>query len=220
MKRDLNVFDFLQAVFRFRFIACIQIQNFSGRFTFPFEYFTKASLSWQPWSEKTLPIRFVLSTRTTAFIFIFSFMVYANPATILMYLNSNDEGPGRKRPKTEFTNITRPSFFFVTLFCIEHSFIYLFTHFLFLKLFPSFVYFDILWQVATTHATGTQIVRAKMTSLDAIFCRGNKSSSRSLARFCHRKHKKSTARASALVKILCSTVGKSSAWDVMGFVTK
>ena len=35
----------------------------------------------------------------------------------------------------------------------------------------------------TTHATGTQIVRAKMTSLDAIFCRGNKSSSRSLARF-------------------------------------
>ena len=36
---------------------------------------------------------------------------------------------------------------------------------------------------ATTHATGTQIVRAKMTSLDAIFCRGNKSSSRSIARF-------------------------------------
>ena len=40
-----------------------------------------------------------------------------------------------------------------------------------------------------------QIVRAKMTSLDAIFCRGNRSSSRSLARR-RRKHKTSTARAS------------------------
>ena len=49
---------------------------------------------------------------------------------------------------------------------------------------------------ATTHATGTQIVRAKMTSLDAIFYRGNMSRSRSHARFCRRKHKKSTARAS------------------------
>ena len=48
---------------------------------------------------------------------------------------------------------------------------------------------------ATTHATGTQIVRAKMTSLDAIFCRGNNSSSRSLARFYRRKHKKSKSRA-------------------------
>ena len=65
--------------------------------------------------------------------------------------------------------------------------------------FRLFVCFDILWQLATTHATGTQIVRAKMTLLDAIFCRGNKSSTRSLAcfcSFCRRKHKKSTARAS------------------------
>ena len=29
--------------------------------------------------------------------------------------------------------------------------------------------FDILWQHVTTHMTGMQIVRAKMTSLDAIF---------------------------------------------------
>ena len=64
--------------------------------------------------------------------------------------------------------------------------------------FRLFVCFDILWQLATTHATGTQIVRAKMTSLDAIFCRGNKSSSRSLARCCCRKQKKSTARASSM----------------------
>ena len=53
-------------------------------------------------------------------------------------------------------------------------------------------------QLPTTHATGTQIVSAKMMSLDAIFCRGNKSSSRSFVRFCRRKHKKSTARASRL----------------------
>ena len=58
---------------------------------------------------------------------------------------------------------------------------------------------------ATTHATGTQIVRDKMTSLDAIFCRGNKSSSRSLARFCRRKHKKPIARASCSWKNLSST---------------
>ena len=58
---------------------------------------------------------------------------------------------------------------------------------------------------ATTHATGKQIVRAKMTSLDAIFCRGNKSSSHFLARFYSRKHKKSTARASRSWKKLSST---------------
>ena len=74
--------------------------------------------------------------------------------------------------------------------------------------FRLFVCFDILWQLATTHATGTQIVRAKMTLLDAIFCRGNKSSSRSLARFCsfcRRKHRKSTARASRSWKKVTST---------------
>ena len=57
---------------------------------------------------------------------------------------------------------------------------------------------------ATTHATGTQIVRAKMTSLDAIFCWGNKSSSCSLARFCRRKQKLYRSRFS-LVKNLSST---------------
>ena len=54
----------------------------------------------------------------------------------------------------------------------------------------------LFWENATTHTTETQIVRAKMRSPEAIFCRGNKSSSRSLSRFCDRKHKKSTARAS------------------------
>ena len=63
-----------------------------------------------------------------------------------------------------------------------------------------FVCFDIRWQLVTTHACNNTperdaILRAKMTSLDAIFRRGNKSSSSSLARFCCRKHKKSTVQA-------------------------
>ena len=58
---------------------------------------------------------------------------------------------------------------------------------------------------ATTHVTGTQIVRAKVTSLDAIFCRGNKSSSRSLARFSRRKHKNLPLALRAREKELSST---------------
>ena len=61
----------------------------------------------------------------------------------------------------------------------------------------------------TTHATGKQIVRAKMTSLDAIFCRGNKSSFRSLARFCRRKHKNLPLALRARDKIWALLVGKS-----------
>ena len=110
-------------------------------------------------------------------------MAYANIAT-------------NPKMETELTNITRQHFCSLHFLCIEQSFIY-FIYFLFIsEFFPLFVCFDILWENATTHATGTQIVRAKMRSLDAIFCRGNKSSSRSLSRFCHRKHKTSTARAS------------------------
>ena len=80
--------------------------------------------------------------------------------------------------------------------------ILLFTLFTFsyLNFFLLFVCFDIRWQLETTHACNNTpdrdaILRAKMTSLDAIFCRGNKSSSSSLARFCRRKHKKSNAQA-------------------------
>ena len=59
-------------------------------------------------------------------------------------------------------------------------------------------YVDSSWRHthATTHPTGMQMFHAKMMSLDAIFCKGNKSSSSSLAHFCLRKHKKSTAQAS------------------------
>ena len=90
----------------------------------------------------------------------------------------------------------------ITLF-LYWTFLYLlpligiFFHYLFVL-----TYFDSLqWH----KPTGTQIVCAKMTSLNAIFCRGNKLSSRSLARFCCRKHKKFTAQASCSWKILSST---------------
>ena len=112
-----------------------------------------------------------------SYFFMFSFMAYANLAT------------SPKRLETKLANITRRHFCSLPVFCIEHFFIC----FLFSEFFPLICLF---WQLATTHATGTQIVRAKMTSLDAIFCRGNKSSSRSLARCCCRKQKKSIARAS------------------------
>ena len=57
-----------------------------------------------------------------------------------------------------------------------------------------------------------QIVRSKMTSLDAIFCSGNKSSSPSLARFCRRKQKKIYRSRFALVHENYATV-KINPWE-------
>ena len=86
--------------------------------------------------KKTLPTCFVLSARTTKFLFfMFSFMVHASLATILTNLNSTDEGPGPKRLETEHTNITRRHFCSLPFFCIEHSFIY-FIYFLLSEFFP------------------------------------------------------------------------------------
>ena len=116
--------------------------------------------------EKTSPTCFVLSARTAKLLFfIFSFMVHASLATILMYLNSTDEGPGPKRLEIEHTNITRRHFCSLSFFYIEHSFIYFFLS----QFFPLFICFDILWRLVTTHATGTQIVRAKWRHLMRFF---------------------------------------------------
>ena len=124
--------------------------------------------------------------------FMFCSMGYANLSTC------------PKRLQTELTNITDGTFVHYPFFVLNIPLFTLLT-FSYRNFFPLFVCFEIFWQLATTHATGTQIVRAKMTSLDAIFCRGNKSSSHSLARFCRRKHKKSTARTSRSWKNLSST---------------
>ena len=59
-----------------------------------------------------------------------------------------------------------------------------------------FLYFDSSRRHTRDDKKETQIIRAKMMSLDAIFSRGNKLSSGSLTRFCCRKHKNSTAHTS------------------------
>ena len=68
-----------------------------------------------------------------------------------------------------------------------------------------FCYFFVL-----TQATGTQIVCAKMMSLDTIFCRGNKSSSHSLACFCHKKQKIYHLHFAIVKKILAWLIGRSN----------
>ena len=119
----------------------------------------------------------------------FSFIAYANLATRQNFwrLNSQISQDG--------TFVHYPFLYWTFLYLL--SLIGIFFHYLFFL-----TYFDSLqWH----KPKGIQIVRAKMTSLNAIFCRGNKLSSRSLARFCCRKHKKFTAQASCSWKILSST---------------
>ena len=61
---------FLRALFRFRFIACIQIQikALVGVYIPPFEYFAKVGFSWLSRSEKTLRTRFALTALTGKFL--------------------------------------------------------------------------------------------------------------------------------------------------------
>ena len=176
------------------YFDCIQIQSFSGHFNFlHLSTLPRSDFPGSQGAKQRYRLVLFRWVRAKFLVFYVFFMAYANLAT------------NPKRLETELTNITRQHFCSLRFLCIEHSFIY-FIYFLFIsEFFPLFVCFDILWENATTHATGTQIVRAKMRSLDAIFCRGNKSSSRSLFRFCHRKHKTSTARASRSWKKLSSS---------------
>ena len=110
------------------------------------------------------------------YFFMFCFMAYANLATILTYLNSTYEGLGPKHLETELTNITSPDGTFVhyQFFVLNISLFTLLTfshrNFFFRYLFV-LIYFDgsRRYTHSTTHSTGTQIVRAKMTSLDGFF---------------------------------------------------
>ena len=129
------------------------------------------------------------------FIFCAFFHGACKPATILTYLKPETSGDWTHKIWQDGTFFHYPFFVLNIPFCL----FYLLS--LIGIMFPLFVSFDIVWQLATTHATGTQIVRAKMTSLDAISCRGNKSSSRSLARFCRTKQKIYRSRL-ALVKTI------------------
>ena len=119
------------------FLRCIRRQSCSGRFNFlHLSTLLRSDFSGSHAAKKTLPTCFVLSARTTNFFFFtFFFMAYANLAT------------SSKRLEIELTNITRRHFCSLSVFCIEHSFVY----FLLSDFFPLFVCFDILWQLATTH---------------------------------------------------------------------
>ena len=173
----------------FSVIACIQRQSCSGRFIFlHLSTLLRSDLSGSHVAKK-LVLFWVRALQSFFFTFFFSWrMQTLQRARNVLRLNSQISQNG--------------TFVHYPFFCIEHSFVY----FLLSEFFPLFVcltYFDSSRRHtnATTHATGTQIVRAKMTSLDAIFCRGNKSSSCSLARFCRRKDRNSTDRASRSWKI-------------------
>ena len=185
---------FLRAVFRFLFIARIQIKRFRGRFIFPhLSNLPRSDFPGSHWAKTHYRLA-LFWARTTKFFFLFCFLSWRmetlQGARNVWRLNSQISQDG--------------TFVHYPFFVLNIPLFTLLT-FSYRNFFSLFVCFEIFWQLATTHATGTQIVRAKMTSLDAIFCRGNKSSSHSLARFCRRKHKKSTARTSRSWKNLSST---------------
>ena len=212
MKRDLNCFD-PNSISFYRLYSNTKLQ---WAFYLPlFEYFTKDEFSWQPRIEKHY--RLVLFRARSLHSFLYIIFLSWRIQTLqrawnVWRLNSQISQDGTF---VHYRFLYWTFFYLIYLLSLMGIFFRLFvcfdirwqlatTLFYFIYLlsligiffFPLFVCFDILWQLATTHATGTQIVRAKMTSLDAIFYRGNMSRSRSHARFCRRKHKKSTARAS------------------------
>ena len=198
MKCDLNCFDpnsILWAVFQFRFSACIQIQSFSGHFIFlHLSTLPRPDFPGSHGVRKHYRLVLFWVRVLQSFYFYVFFHGICKPCNDSYILEvSTNEGPGPKCLETELTNITRRHFCSLPVFCIKHSFIY-FIYFLLSEFFSVVCLF---WHTltarddthATTHVTGTQIIHAKMASLNAIFCRGNKSSSRPLTHFCSRKQK-------------------------------
>ena len=135
--------------------------------------------------KKTLPTCFVLSARTTKFLFfMFSFMVYAALQRFLRIWTPLMKGQAQNIWRLNSQIWQDSTFVHCPLFVLNIPF-YLLS--LIGILFSLFICLDIFWRLVTTHATGTQLNSSRqMTSLDAIFCRGNKSSSHSLARCCEK----------------------------------
>ena len=152
-----------------RFIACIQIQSsYSGRFIFL--HLSTLPRSDFPGSNATkqhyIPTCFVLSARITKFLFFYAFFHGAcKPVTILTYLNSNDEGPGPKCLKTELTNMARRHFFSL-------PFTFSYRHFVSV--------ICLFWHILTARDDTRDRDANSSRQNDTLFCRGNKSSSRSL----------------------------------------
>ena len=182
---------FLRAIFPFLFYRLYSNTKLYCVFYLPsFEYFTKVGFSWDPRSEKTLPTCFVLSACTSKFLF---FYVFFHGACKPFNEPKKSGDWTHKYHKMALLFITHFLYWTFSYLLYLLSLIGIFFCYLFVL-----TYVDSSWRHthATTHPIGMQILRNKMTSLDAIFRRGNKSSSSSLACFCRRKHKKSTAQAS------------------------
>ena len=154
-----------------------QIRSFSGRFIF-------LHLSTSPRSDfpgshgvkKHEGTCFVLNALTTKFWYFLCFLSW-HMETLQWAWNV----------WSELTNVTRwHPFFILSIPLFTFSYPNFFRYLFVLTNFDS----SRRYMHTTIPATGTLILYAKMTSLDAIFCRGNKSSFRSHARFRRRKHKK------------------------------
>ena len=175
--------------FHFCFIACTQIQSFSVCFIF-LRLSTLPRLDFPGTHGLKKHYRLVCFKRAHFKVFVFlCFLSWCmqtfQRAQKVWRLNSQISQDG--------------TFVYYPFFVLNILLFTLFT-FSYLNFFLLFVCFDTRWQLVTTHACNNTpdrdaILRAKMTSLDAIFRRGNKSSSSSLAHFYRRKHKKSTAQA-------------------------
>ena len=99
---------FLRAVFRCRFISCIQIQSFSGRFIFL--HLSTLQRSDFPGSHGAKKHYLLFWARALE-----SFLIFLR---FLLWLMS------QKSLETELTNVTRRPFFSLPDFCIKDSFIY------------------------------------------------------------------------------------------------
>ena len=139
-KLDYWTVYFVRAVFRFRFIACIDLySNTKLWWAFylpPFAFFTKLGFFWQPCSEKRLPTCFVWSARTTKFFVLFCFLSW------------------RMQTLPRARNVWRLNSQISHGTCVHYPFFVLnipLCNFSYRNFFPLFVCFDILWQLATIH---------------------------------------------------------------------
>ena len=117
--------------------------------------------------KKTLPTCFVLSARTTKFLFfMFSFMVYATLQRFLRIWTPLMKGHAQNIWRLNSQIWQDSTFVHCPLFVLNIPF-YLLS--LIGILFSLFICLDIFWRLVTTHATGTQIVRAKWRHLMRFF---------------------------------------------------
>ena len=212
MKHDLNCFDrnsvelciFCRLYFNFVLSPVFKYKALAGILSSSIWVLYQGRIFLAP--KKTLPTCFVLSARNSKFLFFYVFF-----HSVCQPFNEPKTSGNWTHKYHKMALLFITSFLYWTFFYLLYllSLIRIFFCYLFVL-----TYFDSLrWHIhVTTRLTGTQIVCAKMTSLDAIFCGGNKSSSRSLACFCRRKHKKSTARTSHSWKNLSLTCRQVYLW--------